>query len=469
MTLKNGTRAEALALVAKHRTMYTQMPDNEAACVGIDTALLDGLTSLIVTPLTRYTVNEPPPDVDRVGLGYRVVFTSGVEMTLTRVRESRGEIHGELHVGVKGDDKAYPERHLFTARFNVSSITSRTSAAKYLASRMQADWGSMLERFCLEVLRLERKGEEFTTVGQSETQEPDRWLLKPLLLQRKTTIIFGAGGSWKSTVGAACAVQVTTGQDVVPGWKVQGEGKVLVLDWEDSSATWNERIRYIAIGAGVNPPEIHYRSMSRPLADEVESVANYIGAHGINLAIVDSVGLAMGATQDGDGVADGAFRLFAALRELRTTNLLIDHVAGAELGAKNGLSPKPYGSVYKQNLARSVFEIRSDKQVGEMHEIVLVHTKQNVARVSPQELSVEYGDGVIKFRREGVRTQEVMAALPVIERIFRVIDGGKTVQELADETGCSKAQIGQAMRTHKDRFVKLDGGRYGLSAQERIG
>src|SRR5207253_7498450 len=91
------------------------------------------------------TVGASPNGVvhlERVGLGFRADFPKGVQVNLERVRESRGDIQGELLVDQRDD--AGLDGHLFAGRFNVSSLSARASTAKYLASRMPGgNWPSI--------------------------------------------------------------------------------------------------------------------------------------------------------------------------------------------------------------------------------------------------------------------------------------------------------------------------------------
>lgn len=447
---------QALDVIARHRHLTRQKITDEVAD-NLDRNLLAQLT-----PLFRAPIQVEPPDVQRVGLGYRAVFpNAGIEMRLSRVHETRYEVHGELTVQFAASAAVF-DRHLYQSRFNLSSGSTRTSTAKLLNERLKADWVSMLERFCLAVLELERTGGETEEIGHLETKEPDRWLLQPLLLTRKSTILFGPGGSWKSTLGAAVAVSLTTGQSVIPDWPAQ-KSTVLVLDWEDDSDVWNTRLRQIAVGAGQLPPMVAYRRMKRPLADALESIAAEVAARKIGALIVDSVGLAIGASHEGEGSADGAFRLFEALRQLGTTNLLIDHVAGVDLRS-NDLAAKPYGSVYKENLARNSFQVRRPKEVsGDRAEFILVQSKTNGVRIPPQELAVTHGESTITFARGRVSSPELSSALSLRERIARCLgeNGAMRTEDLAQALDVPSSSV-RKMVQRDERFVRLSDSRIGL-------
>jgi hypothetical protein len=292
-----------------------------------------------------------------------------------------------------------------------------------LATRSLADWNEILEQFCRKVLREERRGSAFQILAR-QPRQPERHVLHPLLPEGKPTVMFAPGGTGKSTLAAAIASSVASGVEVVPGW-TPASSPVLILDWEDDAATWADRLQAIAAGVGIEPPGIHYRQMTRPLADELESIAEYVTENAIGLLIVDSVGMATGSTADGEMWHDGALRLYGALRRLQPiTTLLLDHVAGADLDSDRPTS-KPFGSVYKQNLCRSEFELRAEHGSGNGRtELLLRHGKKNVAKLPPQGIAIVRDGDTIRFERTGVEAPELVKTLTVADRMKRLLRTG---------------------------------------------
>lgn len=226
-------------------------------------------------------------------------------------------------------------------------------------------------------------------LGTLPPRERPLYRLSPLLQDGKATVVFGAGSSGKSTLAKAIALAVATGRDVVPGWHPV-QAPVLVLDWETDRDDWQEDVRSLAAGAGVPMPgSIHYRRMVGTLESQVEPLAALVYAEHIGLVIVDSVEPAAGRVREGGDVSDTTHRLHDALALLGTTSLLLDHVnaAGAE---QDSTTRKPYGSIYKENRARSVFMLRGDPDSGDR---LLVHTKVNRGpRMAPLGLRYEWRD-----------------------------------------------------------------------------
>jgi hypothetical protein len=404
---------------------------------------------------------------ERFGLGYRAVHEHGVELELTRIRESREGLGGELLVRWRhGQDER--ARHIHQARFNLLSGQTRTGTAKQLAGRTPGagiDWEAILERFCFDVIADVRRPAGRQKVGRMPRQATE-YMIDPILPFGKGTIVFGPGGTGKSTLAAAIAVSVQTGREVVTGWRPMS-APVLVLDWEASADDWNARVDQIASGIGIDPIEIEYWPQSRPLADNVHQVSEVVTEMGAGLIIVDSVGLAAGSGREGGDANESALTLFSALREIGVTALLIDHVTGESLSREGAIS-KPYGGIYKVNMARSVFEIRREKDPeGDAAELVLIHTKVNDGqKLKPMGLRYEYSDDSIRIRRVEVASDDLVKTLSKKDQLkHHLRTGALTTAQLAELTGMPDNQIRAILHKNPDDFERLGNNRIGLKAR----
>jgi hypothetical protein len=377
--------------------------------------------------------------VERVGLGYvGTLVAKGVSLSLDRIYESRGEVVGELTV------ERAPEGHLLRAKFSASSRADRQQTATDLGrlnGTPAEEWRKMLEQFCLAVLEHERTGQPFETVGTAPPINAVEWCVEPILPRGETTTIFGEGDAGKSTLMAMIAVAMRTGKTTMDGWRVPEPGGVLIVDYEGQYRQWNDRIAGIAKGLGLEPPEICYRRGNGiPFTDQIHEVAQHVAQHGDRLVVVDSVGLAEPTRGDGGDANDSTRRLFAALGHLPTTNALLDHVAGADI-TREERAVKPYGSVYKKWLSRSVWQLRagSTDPDGTMH-LALYQEKFNDdvkwGHGAPMGIKVARGDGEISFFREEVTDEKLEADKPLATRIYTaLLAGGKDVKQLGDYVG----------------------------------
>lgn len=404
---------------------------------------------------------EQRGQVTRLGVGYCGSFPRGFTLSLESVRRSRGDLSGVL-------DVSNGERHLARARFNVSSLTSRGSMARYLKGRTANydGWPAILEDFCRQVDVLDAEGQPFerlTPIGPDDAALPE-YLVDPIIPLQRPTLIFGPPGAHKSTVAAAVAVAVGTGENIL-GWRPR-VGPVLVLDWETDRDEWRRRIGQLARGAGASHPDHFYRRCAQPLYQMIESVAAFVQREEVRLVIVDSVGPALGADRDGGDANETTLRLFAALRAIGTTSLLIDQVKGENTDNERTGHSRPYGSVFKTFEARSVFELRCEEQP-EQHraELLLKQVKVNESsRLADQGIEVTRADGAIRLRRCEVTAPDLEPhAGTTADRMRRLLRSGPmSMVDIVGVLEVKRNTVSQVVKRNR-HFHRLNDGRIGLA------
>ena len=431
-----------------------------------------------------------PGSLERVGLGYRMATRGGVVLNISRLRESSGELRGEVAVTLEYPPLANgfrPARHLDTFTLNVSSLTARRTAAQHLAEllneaevRMVAGTTEpaktvvleLLARFAAAVLREHRQGRPTEFVGRNPRRDRPPMVLNPLLREGLPTLVFAPGGTGKTTLAAAVAVQVQTGAGILPSFLGQ-TGPVLVLDWETTSEDWADAIHAICLGAGVEPVDVRYRRMSGSLADHVEQIAEQVTEDAIPLVILDSVEAASGG--EGEGFNERANRLFDAIRLIGASWLLLDHVKAEDLDRADGLR-KPINGVMKVNRARAMFELRAEKEsTRDRVEVVLIDAKRNGrARVDPIGLAMCFSDfddhgqaHRIHFEPTTIEADDLAAAaLTNPQRIARLlrIEAQKPAA-IADALGLKDNLVRSILAKGKarGRFIPLPDGRWGIA------
>ena len=308
------------------------------------------------------------------------------------------------------------------------------------------------------------------------------YLVFPMLPKDRATIFFGEGGSGKSYFGALLTLTIASGREVFPGWRPQRPGKVLVLDWEADREEWNERLLLIAAGAGIDPEEfagrVRYRSCITSLVDQVEELSKIVKDEGIDLVVVDSVGMASPGAREGTDANEGALALFRGLRLLRCTCLLVDHVNKASKENASG-ARDPYGSIFKTNLARQTWEVRREDPEGESNtaSLLLINRKvNNGPRRDPVSVVITYDDDSVTFERGEL--DEVSDALAVsvpskikIEALLKR-EGWQTKAEIADampEVKDPTLRAALAAGIRKGWLVKdPNRERYGLVARTKV-
>lgn len=416
-------------------------------------------------------------NVRKAGLGYVMTLPSIVgEVRVDRLHRSRDGLHGELTVSTALPGARTSTGYLFKGRQNLSSLTAQTTLVRHLAGKSAAaltvendgmgkgeavDWAEIVAEFCRQVLEAESVGQPLVSVGNRPARQAELYTMTPLLPSKRTTVVFGDGGVGKSYLAVAIAVSMQVGVDVISGFTPLSKGNVLYLDWETTEDEIDERIKAVAAGAGIPAPDILYRYGTGPLADDVEALAREIAANDVALVIVDSVGMALGGGGDYGDANESVIRLFTALRYLGTTVLALDHVskAGAEL--ERGAF-KPYGSAYKVNLARSVWELRRSKDAEDGH-VALYHRKSNGSRLErPIGLHYIHDEGSLRFGREDITASDLERALPLRTRIvnYLIENHSGTGKEIAEALDANVGSVNTCLTRDlagKSRIHKQEG------------
>ena len=408
--------------------------------------------------------------VERVGLGYRAdIVEEGIAIGIDRLTEARGEMTGEVTV------QRAPEGHIMRSRLNLTSSSARKQAANFCRERSPgADWVELFERFAVGVLDQERDGAPARLIGDLPLRPGIDWLLEPILIRGTATMLYGEGGVGKSTMTAAIALSVACGRSIMDGWSVKSQTPVLVIDWESDSDDWNDLFQLLRAGMGYEPPAVHYMEGKGSLPGMIHRVAREIDRTGAGLVIIDSVGLATPASREGSDANDSALRLFAALRTLGVTSLLIDHVSKAQV-ASDSSAQGPYGSVYKTNSARSVYELRAGPETEDgARTIIMHHRKANrTRRQEPVAIRVTRDDRHIHLERT-----EMPATTPAIgretdrasDRVLAAFEAGRPMsrKELAEASGVSPSQVGVYLSRELSGKVVRVGGEGREALYERL-
>lgn len=176
-------------------------------------------------------------------------------------------------------------------------------------------------------------------------------ILDGLIPRGFVTLLYGDGGEGKSFLSLLITHYIVKGANVL-GRKTSPE-KCLYLDWELGVDEHVDRAHRISRGMGLEGPPagLFYKRANGSFTMEEETVRRFVKENNIGLVVVDS----LGASCSGDTNSSQAIiALFKSFLSLGVTFLVIDHVAKP---GDFGETYKPFGSVYKHNLARSTLKI----------------------------------------------------------------------------------------------------------------
>ncbi|HTK91394.1 MAG TPA: AAA family ATPase [Verrucomicrobiae bacterium] len=384
-----------------------------------------------------------------------------VEAHLTNHRDGGDGLRAELTVFVAGR-----KRHW--AMLNLASSPAREGVVKKLAqSDRGLPWREMLEHVCTAGAEALRAGEPVVCL-MPRPAGATRYLINKLALAGETNVLFGDGGSGKSYLALLLAVAASTGITLPGGLRATTATPVLYLDYESCVEEHQDRLHLIMNGLGLRePPPILYRAMSRPLVDEAATIRNELSRHQVGTVTVDSLAPSCGAEPEG---ADAAIRAMNAMRSFGSvTRLVLAHVSKASAEQRSG-PLKPFGSVFVQNLARNVWEVRRAEEDGSDDLVLgLYHRKINAGRLVPaMALRLAFAPGTLTVHAADLAQQPDLAQrLTLPQRLIKTLAGGaRTVADLAEETSAGKDTLTRTLRRLRSqgRVVTVDGDRWGLKA-----
>jgi hypothetical protein len=167
----------------------------------------------------------------------------------------------------------------------------------------------------------------------------------------------------------------------------------------------------IAEGLGMKsvPERLSYYSPEKSLYKLLPDLKGIIEATSIRFLILDSLGA---ACVDPDNVGD-IVELFTKLKNLGIATLILDHQSKLQY-QDNYNTKTPYGSVYKYNLSRSVFQLSCVAREENRISLQLRHKKANFSGFT-KELTFD-----INFEGDKVQFCESQALSPD-ERDLRLI------------------------------------------------
>ncbi len=311
-----------------------------------------------------------------------------------------------------------------------------------------------------------RKNNLLPIVDLSEMDEPEpmKFIVEDILPDNYLSVIFGAGASGKSYLALTIVCCVAMGIDFLG--KSVIKGNVLYLDFELEQYEQTRRAYRVARGLGLErPPKgLFYlqpgsnQDVPLKLQDLITRLRNTIETNKVRLVVVDSAGMAIeGDTEK----AKDVISLFQALRGLKVSILLIDHQSKLKQG-EDYKNKSVFGSIYKFNLARSIFQLEVVENQQGIAKTVLRHTKSNFTTMfEPMGLTKHFvNDFSVSQCNEALdiaaQTKAEDEKWEEIKKAFIDRGGTATAKELCETSGVAIGTVRNKMierRKTEDIFV----------------
>lgn len=379
-----------------------------------------------------------------------------------------GRVNGELLITTTSPGYS---PHLHQADFNFKSTTTRERLAKYMSQRYsEANWDNVLEQVCVHVLANIRQGEPAKLITSEDDITKPQYLLYPIAPLGLPTVLFGEAGSAKSYIALLFAiVSCLPWEDNPIGVIPHSKGHLpLYLDWEMSEQTLSWRLKQLTKGCDLPYIHIPYRFCTSPLADDIERIQEVLIETKAEFIIIDSLGAAAGGDLN---TPETALRFFAALRQLKTTALILAHTSKDQQTKSKSI----FGSVFFWNYARSIDEVRANPESNTI-DIALLHRKSNIGPLHrPLGLRLTFldADNAISAQSCDIRSiPELAEHLSLTSRIREALRQGAMLhKELIAELGIDKEKLASfnvtlSREKKKGNFIQLPDNRWALPQKE---
>ncbi len=284
------------------------------------------------------------------------------------------------------EEEAYP------ARINLRSQSARETLERNLKKQFGADvnWTRAITQ---AVSRLDRgftSQERGTPVYQILEGGALEFTLAPFFPRGQHSVVFGDGASMKTMLTYWFLLQIATGYSPV-GYDVR-PGNVLIVDYETSAGVAKQRLQRMldAMIPGTRleeVPGLHYwPAEGIPLAEQADTLRKYSKAHDIDVALIDSGGVACGGPPER---TEFVIPYFAAAQKLHVESVItICHLAKQSDGST------PFGSQFWNNLARRTYHVKARGAGTDSVSVELTTRKQNEGRrLKPVGYQIDFEEG----------------------------------------------------------------------------
>src|SRR5215203_2929420 len=208
---------------------------------------------------------------------------------------------------------------------------------------------------------------------------PREYVVENLVPKQHTTSLFGDGGSAKSILALSAATAVAGGAGKWLGREVYN-CPVLYADFELDADEQRRRAYQVARGICLDRPPhdlLYVSGLGRPAGEVLKGCLDVCATEGIGLLIIDSLGITLqGDAESARDVIKFYHDYLDPFREAGVTLLVIDHQGKTQAGERYQ-NKRSFGSVYKENLARSVIQVEPGDRGGGLLMLKLRQTKNN--------------------------------------------------------------------------------------------
>ena len=405
------------------------------------------------------------PEITEGVAGYSFVWTEGITVDVSRVREhlSDGSVKGEIAVrcGQNGASQL-----LHRAQMNFLSTQARDKITKTLTERNKnLDWYGAMEQLCHYVVDLTRRGEPVVELlGTADTPKPE-YLIYPLVIKNYPNIIFGDPGSFKSAISLYCATVLQMEWHENPLGLPAPDRPIICLDldWETDKETAEWTLSRMVRGHGLKLMPLYYRRCHAPLAQDIEAIRNFIDETKAEVLIMDSLAAACGG--EDLNKSGPAMAFYQALRSLNVTAIVLAHNSkDRETKMRSIIGHQMFTAQ-----ARNIWECKKVQEPDdETIDIALFHRKAPpFSKISPAiGAHVEFTEDSMTITPQSATSmREFISEMGMKAQIRDALtDGAATTKDIAVSLMASEASVRTTLNRMKAQggVIQLPDKRWGL-------
>ena len=299
------------------------------------------------------------------------------------------------------------------------------------------------------------------------------WLVKPLIPDDGTSILYGQPGSGKSLLALCAALTAVTGVSfagLVP--PPQPVGSVMYIDWEGTERSFRFRLDTLAGTAGIDPRDLGIFYLDATgrgrLCDIGKDIARTLSERSIEMVIVDSASAAGGDTLS----PAEATATMSAIKSWGIPALLIAH--SPKGAGRDGSRPSVYGAQAWTSAARLAILAEVEGQNEHELQVVIRNGKagSDLGYIVPSLVTFRFANGRIASV-ESSEYVERAKAKPVKQRLIEAFkESGRAmlVTELGEGTGLERSAISKALNEgfHSSPQVFAETGQVGNAKRWKL-
>ena len=299
------------------------------------------------------------------------------------------------------------------------------------------------------------------------------WLVKPLIPDDGTSILYGQPGSGKSLLALCAALTAVTGVSfagLVP--PPQPVGSVMYIDWEGTERSFRFRLDTLAGTAGIDPRDLGILYLDATgrgrLCDIGTGIAHTLAEYSIEMVIIDSVSSAVGDTLS---PAD-ATATMSAIKLWGVPALLIAH--SAKGAGRDGSRPSVYGAQAWTSAARLAILAEVEGQNEHELRVAIRNGKpgSDLGYIVPSLVTFRFGNGRISSveSSEYVERAKAKSVKQRLIEAFKESGRAMLVKELGEGTGLERSAISKALNEgfHSSPQVFVETGQVGNAKRWKL-